>query len=293
MISVSLQTWKTDLVLSARAPATPRMETILRQLLTDEVQRLDALASRFRPDSELSTVNSRAGHWVEVSWGFVAVLSACLSAAERTGGLVDPTLGTAIKAAGYDEWADQPTLTAASAQRGHWRGVGIRPGRHEAQVVIPAGTALDLGSVAKAWLADRLAHAVARSGYEVCANMGGDIRVIAQAPWTVWADPELPGVPAAAITLTDAGLATSGTGRRRWSTGHHIIDARTGRPAATPWHTVSVVAASAAEANTAATAGVILGGEGPGWMTAKGLDARFSSPTDTITTHRWPQEVAA
>lgn len=293
MISVALHTWKTDLVLSTRSAASPRLEAALRTLLTDEVQRLDRLASRFRSDSELSAVNAGAGQWVEVSWGFVAVLSACLTAADRTGGLVDPTLGTAIKAAGYDDWADQPTPTKATAQPGRWRGVGIRPGRHEAQVLIPAGTALDLGSVAKAWLADRLAHAVARSGYEVCANMGGDIRVIADSPWTVWADPEVAGVPATAIALTDAGLATSGTGHRRWDGGHHLIDPRTGRPAATPWHTVSVVAASAADANTAATAGVILGEDGPAWMTAKGLDARFSSPTRTLTTHRWPQEVAA
>lgn len=293
MISVSLNTWKTQLWLSVRTPASPRLQRNLRTLLTDEVSRLDALASRFRADSELSAVNAAPGQWVEVSWGFVTVLTACLDAARNTGGLVDPTLGTAIKAAGYDAWAGQDSAVCAAPGTGNWTGVGIRPGRREAQVLIPAGTALDLGSVAKGWLADRLATTVARSGFEVCANMGGDIRVIADDPWTVWADAEHPGVPDCAVHLTDAGLATSGLGHRRWDGGHHIIDPRTGRSALTPWHSVSVVAASAAQANAAATAGLILGHAGPAWLDQQGLDARFAGPTDLETTGRWPQEVAA
>lgn len=252
MISVCVQTWKTQLWLNVRATPNALMERNVRQLLTNEVARLDVLASRFRADSELSVVNAGSGQWVEVSWGFVSVLSACLDAAAATSGLVDPTLGKAIKTAGYDDWAGQESRIDAGPSTGDWTGVQIRPGRREAAVRIPRGTALDLGSVAKGWLADRLARAVSRSGFEVCANMGGDIRVIADSPWTVWADAELPGVPDAAVDLTDAGLATSGLGHRRWVGGHHIIDPRTGVSADTHWHSVSVVAATAAQAQSSA-----------------------------------------
>ncbi len=293
MITVHLDTWKTHLSLSVRATATPRLRVQLQNLLNDEVARLDTLASRFRSDSELSAVNARHGEWVDVSWSFVTVLSACLDAAQRTGGLVDPTLGSALKAAGYDTWAGQDSAVTTATRTGNWTGVGIRPGGRQAQVLIPAGTALDLGSVAKAWLADRLASAVARSGYEVCANMGGDLRVIASDPWPVWADAEMSGVADSAIGLTDAGLATSGLGHRRWDGGHHIIDPRTGRSAQTPWHSVSVVAATAVQANTAATASVILGHAAPAWLRRRGLDARLVGPTDQQTIGRWTQEVAA
>ncbi|MEZ5185446.1 MAG: FAD:protein FMN transferase [Candidatus Nanopelagicales bacterium] len=293
MITVGINTWKTQLWLSVRATASPGLERNLRRLLRDEVSRLDALASRFRPDSELSAVNAAAGEWVGVSWGFVSVLTACLDAAQMTGGLVDPTLGRAVKAAGYDRWAQQTTSTDSAVHSGNWRGVGIRPGGAQAQVLTPAGTALDLGSVAKAWLADRLAKAVAASGYEVCANMGGDVRVMTTAPWTVWADPGLPGESSAPVDLTDAAVATSGVGHRRWAGGHHIIDPRTGRPADTQWWSVSAVAASAVHANAAATTGVILGSQGPAWLSAHGLDARFVSQEGVVTTGRWPSEVAA
>ena len=293
MITVGLETWRTELLLSVRSNPSAGLERNLARLLGDEVARLDHLASRFRSDSELSAVNARSGEWVEVSWGFVAVLSECLKAAEITDGLVDPTLGGAIKAAGYDDWAGQPTPTDAHVRTGTWRSVSIRPGRREAQVRIAEGSALDLGSVAKGWLADRLAHAVSNSGYEVCANMGGDIRVIADDPWTVWADAEVAGAPESTLNLVDAGLATSGIGRRSWKGGHHIIDPRTGESAQTPWHSVSVAAASAAHANAAATAGVILGTDGPAWMARNGLDARFVAPEHIMSTGRWPQEEIA
>ncbi len=293
MISVTRHTWKTDLTITVRARPSTALQRDLQDLLSGQVASLDRLASRFRRDSELTRVNDRAGRWVEVSWDFVTVLTACLDAARATGGLVDPTLGGCLTAAGYDRWAHQPTSTVAQIRPGRWRGVGIRPGREQAQVIVPSGHALDLGSVAKAWLADRLATTVARSGYDVCANMGGDIRVISRQPWTLWADPEVPGVAVSGIEVTDAGLATSGTGHRRWDGGHHLIDPRTGHPAHTPWHSVSVVAGTACDANAAATAGMVLGDKGPAWMSSKGLDARFASPGAVVATGRWPQEVAA
>ncbi len=293
MITVGIDTWRTHLSLSVRANDRPGLERNLRRLLTSEVARLDTLASRFREDSELSAVNRGAGSWVDVSWGFVTVLTACLDAARATGGLVDPTLGRAIKAAGYDRWAGQSTATDPQTHTGAWRQVGIRPGPKGAHVLIPTGTALDLGSVAKGWLADRLATTVRRAGHDVLANMGGDIRVMATQPWTVWADAELPGVPAAPVDLTDAAVATSGIGHRRWEGGHHIIDPRTGFSAVTPWHSISVVAATAAQANAAATASMILGDAAPAWLDRQGLDARLVHPTHITTTGRWPLEVAA
>ena len=102
MITVSMDTWRTHLSLSVRDNDRPGLQHNLHRLLTTEVARLDALASRFREDSELSAVNRGAGEWVDVSWRFVTVLTACLDAARATGGLVDPSLGQAIKAAGYD-----------------------------------------------------------------------------------------------------------------------------------------------------------------------------------------------
>src|SRR5262249_42741486 len=78
------------------------------------------------------------------------------------------------------------------------------------------------------------------------------------------ADEAAPGV-AQQVRLSRGGLATSSVTCRRWLRGdaalHHIIDPRTGLPASGPWRTVSIVAASCAEANAASTAAIVAGDE--------------------------------
>jgi FAD:protein FMN transferase len=285
-ISVNLSTWKTQLWLAARLPDSAA--AWLRDVLNTEVSALDTLASRFRHDSQLSAVNRDAGTWVQVSWEFVAVLTASLEAAAATDGLVNPLLGTHVVAAGYDEWADQDSGITAPATTSDWQAIEIKPGRPAAQVRIPAGSALDLGAVAKGWLADRLAQIVHDStGADCVANMGGDLRVISPGePWVVAADA---GPEETHMELENAGLATSGIGHRSWKGGHHIIDPRTGRPAETPWDSVSVLAGTAAGANTASTACMVLGDQAPRWLADKGLDGWFVGPGGERMVGRWQQ----
>lgn len=289
--SACYQTWKTELVLAVRAAPTRPLQRWLDELLRDEVDRLDLLASRFRPDSVSSTVSRNAGSWTEVPWDFVAVLTASLSAAEATDGLVNPLLGRQLVAAGYDEWAGQDSGIVMGTGPSDWQGIEISAGAAEARVRIPPDSALDLGGVTKGWLADRLAQITHSStGFDVVANMGGDLRVIAPVQsWIVSADPDLPGIEPVAFELADAALATSGLGHRVWKGGHHLIDPRTGRPADSPWLSVSVMAADSAGANAAATAGFIAGREGPAMLRSMGLDAWFVGDVQRAV-GRWPHE---
>jgi thiamine biosynthesis lipoprotein len=86
-------------------------------------------------------------------------------------------------------------------------------------------------------------------------------------------------VTAQLVRLSRGGLATSSVTCRQWLRAgqllHHIIDPRTGRPAEGPWRTVSVAAASCAEANAAATAAIIAGDGAEEWLTALRLPARL------------------
>jgi thiamine biosynthesis lipoprotein len=70
---------------------------------------------------------------------------------------------------------------------------------------------------------------------------------------------------------------------------HHILDPRTARPAAPVWRTVSVAAASCADANTAATAAIIRGRQAIGWLTGLRLPARLVALDGTVRTlSDWP-----
>jgi thiamine biosynthesis lipoprotein len=60
-------------------------------------------------------------------------------------------------------------------------------------------------------------------------------------------------------------------------------------PAADVWRTVSVVAGSAVDANTASTAAVVLGHEALGWLRAHGLAARLVADDGrVVTVGGWP-----
>jgi thiamine biosynthesis lipoprotein len=196
------------------------------------------------------------------------------------------------------EPVESPAVPVATQ---YWQRIEVRPGLGGAQVRIPKGCQLDLGAIAKAWLADHLAERLVDGwDFDAIANMGGDIRAVGLSQaWTIEADPQLDGWPPMAMTVTDSGLATSGQGLRRWTTpsggiGHHIIDPRTGRPAATPWWTASVLAADARDANTASTAAMVLGHSAADWLTAHGLDAWLvpapgHDRTEARVLGRWPQ----
>jgi len=111
----------------------------------------------------------------------------------------------------------------------------------------------------------------------------------------VTGDPSTPAEgPTGVIAIRGGGLATSSTSARRWQRGgdlmHHILDPRTGRPADSDWRTVSVVAASALDANIASTASIIRGQSATGWLTKLGLPARLVAVDGSVTALAgWPE----
>lgn len=211
--------------------------------------------TRFSESSELSRLNAAGGRWVDVSPELEALLRASLDAYAVSDGLVHIGVLPALLAAGYTrDFAAGPTAPtgAASIAPPLPDMLAVSAGRAR----LRAGTAIDLGGIAKGWLADR---AVERIGANALANLAGDVRARGTGPdgegWPV-------GFGTTTVLLRDLGAATSGTGGRRWSpTLHHLIDPRTGRPAETDLETVSALAPSAALAEVLAKTGLLLGRE--------------------------------
>jgi thiamine biosynthesis lipoprotein len=97
------------------------------------------------------------------------------------------------------------------------------------------------------------------------------------------------------VTIRDGGLATSSTKVRAWSRGtarlHHIIEPATGLPADSRWRTVSVAAATCADANTASTAAIIRDDRAPGWLASHHLPARLVGHCgEVVTVAGWPAD---
>jgi thiamine biosynthesis lipoprotein len=135
-------------------------------------------------------------------------------------------------------------------------------------------------------------------------SLGGDIAVAGTPPldgWpvTVAEEPDPDGAPCGQLVRLAAGaVATSSVTVRRWRRGgaalHHIVDPRTGRPADGPWRTVTVAAATCADANAASTAAIVAGVAAEGWLAATGLPARLTGHDGRVRgLNGWPGPVTA
>ncbi len=263
---------------------------------------VDAAASRFREDSELSRVNRAGGHPVRVSRVFARATRCALRAAALTDGDLDPTIGRSLRLAGYDR--DFAAIRAGApvhfVRAAGWRCVEIDDAGEV--VRIPDGVELDLGATAKALAAD-LGAGAARERFEggVLVSIGGDLATAGPSPPGGWPvrvtddHADAPDAPGQSVAVRSGGLATSSTTVRRWTAGdaqlHHILDPRTGAPACGPWRTVSVAAASCVDANIASTTAVIRGDAAPAWLDEAGLPARLLAHDGTVTlTAGWPSE---
>lgn len=221
--------------------------------------------SRFRPDSELSEVNGAGPGRLRLSRPFAALMRCALQAAAETDGLFDPTVLPAMVAAGYDRSFEDIIVRAREVLRpdaptGRWREISLAGDR----LTMPEGIGLDLGGIAKGWTVDRAAELVKGLVPWAIVDAGGDMRAVGDAP----ADglqigvehPFDPHVEVLRLALIEGALATSSTARRSWGPNlHHLIDARTGRPAVTDVVQATAWARTCAEAEVRAKVALLRG----------------------------------
>src|ERR1700680_4164146 len=162
------------------AVTVPALLDRAQEAVDHVLHEIDACCSRFRDDSELTLLNAAAGREVEVSPLLARALAAGLRGAQLSGGAVDPTVGNAVKSAGYSVDFAQVApelgpITLVVRPVPGWRRLTL----HQAtrRVTVAAGVLVDLGATAKALASDLAAGAAAaamgRGG--VLVNLGGDI----------------------------------------------------------------------------------------------------------------------
>jgi FAD:protein FMN transferase len=265
-VDVSFPALGSTVRLIASGPAADIAVARARAEILDYHRRL----SRFLPASELTALNRDPRPVVPASPLLRSAVRAGLSAAEISGGLVDPCLLDALEAAGYAESyepsggvlrPDGPSLSARPDPASRWREVRVDD---DAETIArPPGLRLDLGGSGKGHVADLAARRF-RGCRQWVADCGGDIRV--GGGHTVHVAHPLRPEPAAVLEARSCAVATSSVVSRAWRrsdgrSAHHLLDPSTGRPVRTGLLCVTAVAPTALRAETLAKIGLMRGPE--------------------------------
>ena len=284
-----------EVVVQGSGPAGAAWEAVARTR-----RRLEAWHrqfSRFDPASELSRLNCDPRDTVPVSAMMARFLEAALQVADWTGGLVDPTLVSALEHAGYEsDLRSEPVpladaLHLAPARRpahrsdvARWREISVDFA--SGTVTRPRGVRIDSGGIAKGLFGDVLAPVLGgHASYAI--NAAGDLRFGGAEGWprpvqvaSAFADEVLH-----TFELVGGAAATSGIGERSWigrdgRPSHHLLDPSTGRPAFTGVVQVSALAPTGIEAEALSKAALLSGAaRAADWLPYGGLivydDGRF------------------
>jgi thiamine biosynthesis lipoprotein len=262
----------------------PRRDAAAAEIVRELFGTWESALTRFRPDSELSRLNAAAGRTMAASPLLLTVVGDAVRAARATDGIFDPTLEPNLRALGYDRTFDELAADGPSpvlpGPGGTWRGIEVD--RLAGTIRLPAGSALDLGGIAKGMAVDAAIEALRRHGVEAAVvEAGGDLAVTGLPPdasaWQVAL--EMP-TGRRDVAIAVGALATSGISRRAWRRGgseqHHLVDPRTGDSARNELWAVSAAAVTCAQAEVAAKVAFVLGrAEATGFLLRTGIAALF------------------
>ncbi len=221
--------------------------------------------------SDIWNLNHANGEPVEVQPETAALLRLAAEIGEASGGAFDVTVAPVSEL--WDFRSETHVLPDADALKEAVSRVDYRNIEIDGNTVtLHNGAQLDLGGIAKGYIADRVAEYLRNEGVaSACINMGGNVIVIGKKPggslWTVGIrDPNgEPSDSAAVLELSDRAAVTSGTYERGFDLDgvryHHILDPFTGWPVQNSLASVTVIGERSDLCDALSTACFVLGEE--------------------------------
>jgi len=263
------------ILLTAEGPQAAQGFESVRRFIEDSEKRF----TRFSQSSELVQLNRAAGSWQTVSPEMFDLLEIALKCHQTTNGLFDPSILPELEQAGYTHSLSELQISGAdpgqglrSRKRGPaFSAIQLRP--VGLSILLPKGLRIDLGGLARGWIAQQAAQRLSRFSTCCAVDVDGDMFFWGtpreHSGWEVGLeDPRHPSEDLRTLQVQEGAVATSSVTKRVWKQGstsrHHLIDPRSGEPAQTPWLSVTVLAPCAASAEAFAKAILIAGPEEAG-----------------------------
>ena len=251
-----------------------------------ECERYENLLSKTIPTSDVSRINSAMGQTVTVDAETWEILRRAKEISKLTEGAFSITIapvtalwtftGTSTNTVPNDETrlAVLPLVDDQKIELGEGN-----------TVTLPAGMQIDLGGIAKGYIADKVAAIIRQKATAGIVSLGGNVYSAGQKPdgskfGVGITDPAATSMSKAIIYTGDCTVVTSGTYERGFNFGgvryHHILDPKTGWPSQSDLVSATFVMDSSMTADALATACIVIGSEKALELAqSQGLDAMF------------------
>ena len=242
--------------------------------------------SRTVKGSDVWRINHGEGSPVRVCGDTAELLTIALDICEKSGGALDITIAPASDL--WDFKADEPEIPDSGELSSAAELVDYTKLKLEGDMVtLPAGMAIDLGAVAKGYIADKAAEYLKEKGVEsAILNLGGNVVALGSKPdgreWSIGIqDPEEEnGRAGYSVLVADESVVTSGIYQRGFDKDgvryHHILDSATGWPVQNGLASVTIITGSSALADAMSTACFVLGRDkGMSFAEEMGVQAVF------------------
>ena len=214
--------------------------------------------TRFRPDSELSTLNNSEGKAVELSDMTIKLIKAMQRSSKITKGYFDPTTLPILVNSGFAASRTNSNYVTKLPNSASWPGNLADIKINGNLVSLPTGTVLDAGGIGKGLAADlALALLLDLGASGALVNANGDIAMSGESPqagaWIIGIeDPLDEKVELEQVRIVNGAIATSSKVHQTWINDgiktHHIVNPLTGSTAVTSVLSASVICSSCADA---------------------------------------------
>ena len=263
------------------------------EALLAECARYEQLLSKTVQGSDVWRINHAQGQPVTVDGETMAILRRAQALSKATGGAFAITIAPVVELWDFTGGGKAvPSQAALDA---------LLPLVDDSQLVLtedtvtlPAGFMVDLGGIAKGYIADQLSARVRALGLSGTLNFGGNVYAVGKKPdgsqFRVGIrDPKAADGTIAVVSLTDETVVTSGVYERGFDLEgvhyHHILNPETGMPAHTGLASVTILGESSMDADALATACIVLGLEqGLALLAEQGARGIFIDDDNRITT---------
>lgn len=235
-------------------------------------QKYDTLFSRTNEASEIYKINHAKGAPVEVSADTIAIIKEGIHYSKLSQGSFDITIGSVSSL--WDFKAETPVVPSAdklSTAVSHVNYEHISISGNTVTLSDPK-THIDVGAIAKGYIADRLKDYLLENGIEhATINLGGNIQTIGTkpdgSPYNIGIQKPFDetGKPLTSVKISDQSVVTTGIYQRYFEKDnkiyHHILDPKTGYPCENNLHSVTIITDSSVAADSLSTTCFLLGYE--------------------------------